>query len=169
MTLTRPLRDEWIPGRIAKHPEAREHRNPNPEIVGRHKHAALRFSGNRAPGITQKRERDKRQRHHEKRVELESRDRMQMQQLITSARGAASRTLPAGHQSKRTLRKPLIGRTGRIEKEKEQRSCRETRPNHRRNKALSRAKDRLLKKGCHGRIAPDSVESDSTLILTIRV
>ena len=73
------LRDEGIPRRIAEDPKENEHDQPRPEIDWRDKDAAMRLTRNRALRETEESVNNERQRHHHERIQLEGRDRMQMQ------------------------------------------------------------------------------------------
>ena len=68
----------------------------------------MRLTRNRALRETEESVNNERQRHHHQRIQLEGRERMQMQQLITGAGRAATRALPARYHAKGTLGKPLI-------------------------------------------------------------
>src|SRR6266851_747036 len=63
----------------------------------------MRLARNRALRVTQKTINDKGQRQHHQRIQLECCNRMQVQQLMKSARRSAARTLPTGYRPERTL------------------------------------------------------------------
>ena len=73
------LGDEGIPRRIAENPKENEHHQPRPEINWRDEDAAMRLTRYRALSETEESVNNERQRHHHKRIQLEGRDRMQMQ------------------------------------------------------------------------------------------
>jgi hypothetical protein len=61
---------------------------------------------------------------------------MQMQQLVTCARRAATGALPSGYQSEWTFGKPLIRRAGGVEEEEKNCDCRQSHPDDRGNCTL---------------------------------
>src|SRR6266849_1045802 len=116
--MAQSLRHEWIPGRIAKDPEEDYQRQPQPQVKRRNEDSPLGLPRERASGESQQTVNDERQRQHHQRIQLERSNRVQVQQLMKSARRPAARTLPTGQRSKWAFGKELISREGWI-KEKE--------------------------------------------------
>ena len=102
------LRNERIPGCVAKDPKEDQQHQPRPHVCRRDEQATIWFAGDRALRESEESVNDEGQRQHHQRVQLESSDRMQMQQLVKSTRRAAARALATSQQTKRALRKKLI-------------------------------------------------------------
>ena len=73
------LRDERIPRRIAEDPEENEQHQPRPQINWWNEDAAMRLTCNCALRETEEAVNNERQGHHHQWIQLEGRDRMQMQ------------------------------------------------------------------------------------------
>jgi len=95
----------------------------------------MRLAGNGALRVTQKTINDEGQRQHHQRIQLESSNRVQVQQLMKSARRPAARTLQTGQRTKGTLREKT--NLSRIKDEEQDSHGRETQPNGSRNRELA--------------------------------
>ena len=139
---TKPLQslgDERIPGCVAKDPEEDHQHEPGPKIDWRDEDAAIRLTGDRAFGKSQKSVDEERQSQDNQRIKLEGRNRVQMEQLVKRTSRATTRTLPSGDQAEGTLGEPLIRGAGRIEEKKEDGNGGQSDPNGRGRRQLSRS------------------------------